>query len=174
MDFPKGSGKAPLTFITHSLGTVIASDFIYDRSKERRLKSLEGFHERFYLENIFTIGSPLALFSLRYNGPEAFQNPIHVESSFGRWLNIYDGDDPVGMPLRPLNDAYKSAVSRDIKVESGIYGLSHIGYFTKSKTLDIIAKKLALDWMRLNDKLSEVEAAKLYETYDKNLLGMAE
>ncbi len=165
--------RSPLTFITHSLGTVIASDYIYDKLKVRRLQSFEGFHEKFLLENIFTVGSPLALFSLRYGGPETFQNPIHVESSFGCWLNIYDKDDPIGMPLKPLNEAYGKAVTDDVKVEAGVYGLSHIEYFTKSKTLDIIAKKLALDWARLNNRLSEADIAKMYGNYNKDLLGIA-
>jgi hypothetical protein len=163
------NSKAPLTIIAHSLGTVIASDFIYDLRKERQKIGEDSFDSRFCLYNLFTVGSPIALFSLRFGDPAAFNKPIYVEDEKGRWLNIYDTDDPVGMPLRPLNNAYADAVFKDVKVDAGIYGLSHTSYFSHSKTIDMISCKLAIDWVALNKKLSQETIDKLYCQYDETL-----
>ena len=159
--------KVPVTFIAHSLGTVIASDYIYDARKGRG--DGNGFHDRLELENIFTIGSPIALFSIRYGGPEAFQPPISVERETGRWINIYDKDDPVGMPLKSLNEAYGAVVFKDVRVEAGIYGECHTKYFEKSETLKTISSKLALDWIALNGKLPKEDIKRLYWEYDRTL-----
>ena len=76
--------KQFLSIIAHSLGTVISSDFVYDRQKGHG-----ALHENFILNNFFTLGSPIALFALQY-GIELFKNPIHVEDPEGQWVNIFD------------------------------------------------------------------------------------
>lgn len=138
-------GKIPLTILAHSLGSVIVSDFIWDQTRARQAADLSGFHPRFELRNLFTIGSPLALFSLSYGGPEAFNQPIAVEHPDGRWVNIFDKDDPVAMSLKPLNAAYDRVVWADASVDAGPYLLSHAGYFTHDAALDIAAAKIVLD-----------------------------
>ena len=162
-------GKLPVTFIAHSLGTVISSDYVWDQTQARRRRRRRGFHDRLAFANFFTIGSPLALFSLRYGGPEAFNKPVTVESSRGRWVNIYDDDDPVGMPLKPLNAAYGRAVWKDARVESGPYLFAHAGYFSTPGTLAIISRKLALDWLALNRRLPSARQAALDAAYDSTL-----
>jgi hypothetical protein len=121
-------GKAPLTIVAHSLGTVVSSDFVWDRTKPRKNRTTP-FHPRLTFMNFFTLGSPLALFSLQHGGPEAFSQPIHVEHPDGRWINIRDRDDPVGMPLKSLNAEYHAAVHHDGEVDTGDYLLSHMGCF---------------------------------------------
>ena len=164
-----GDGKLPVTLVAHSLGTVISSDYVWDQAKARAGRGQRGFHERLELANVFTVGSPLALFSLRYGGPEAFNQPIAVESPRGRWVNVYDEDDPVGMPLKPLNAAYDRAVWKDAHVESGPYLLAHTGYFSKPGTLAIISRKLALDWIALNRHLPPARQGELDAAYDSTL-----
>ncbi|MBI3221450.1 MAG: hypothetical protein HYZ44_18210 [Bacteroidetes bacterium] len=163
--------KIPLTFIAHSLGSVMTSDYIYEQNNP--LSDTSGpkiMKDHFILDNFFTVGSPLSLFSLRFGGPEAFIKPISIESPQGRWVNIVDEDDPVGMPLKVLNDAYNKVILKDVIINSGVYGISHLGYFKKSsKALDIICQKLAIDWIALNQKLPKEEIDKLYEDYDKTL-----
>lgn len=160
------NSKIPVSFIAHSLGTVITSDFIYNGTEEMKARSTKGFHADFTLDNLFTLGAPIALFSLRYGGPEVFQYPIRIETTTGRWINMYDKDDPVGMPLTSLNDAYKAAVFKDVHVESGIFGLSHMHYFEKPEILDIMVKKLAIDWLAYNSVLPEDKIKQLYLEYD--------
>ncbi len=166
-----GSGpmKTPLTVVAHSLGTVIVSDYIYDRIKKRKLGGQSGFHDTLRFQNFFTLGSPLALFSLRFGGPQAFRNPIRVEDKTGRWINIFDSNDPVAMPLRPLNEAYHQAVFRDIKVNTGMYGFSHGAYFDKPPALDLVSRKIALDWVAANKDVGTDRLESLYEKFDASL-----
>ena len=74
--------KQHLSIICHSLGTVIASDFIYDRQKK-----FGHVHENFNFTNFFTLGSPIALFALQY-GIELFRSPVVMENRAGQWINI--------------------------------------------------------------------------------------
>jgi hypothetical protein len=105
----------------------------------------------------FNLGSPLALWSLRYRD---FGKPIQVPSPHlgthfpkakGGWINFYDQDDVIGYPLRTINPAYKSAVKEDRAVNVG--GLlsswnptAHTEYWTDSDVLGPIAEELATLW----------------------------
>lgn len=130
------TGKTNLTFIAHSLGTVITSDFIYDQIRRHGV-----FHPHFQFCNFFTMGSPLALFALRY-GPEAFASPVRVENKEGRWINIFDRDDPFAYPLKALNTAYDQAVARDAEVETGFFGVAHVKYWKNPQTHRVVAEQL--------------------------------
>ena len=99
-----------------------------------------------------------------------FTSPVSVESPEGRWVNIFDEDDPVGMPLKVLNEAYDKVVHKDVLVNSGVYGISHANYFKRSsKVLDIICQKLAIDWIAVNQKLPQEQIDKLYQEYDRTV-----
>ena len=111
----------------------------------------------------------MALFSLRFGGPEAFSKPIRMETGRGRWMNLFDRDDPIGMPLKPLNEAYQRAVFNDVDVQAGLYLWSHLRYFTHSKVLELIADKLALDWIAHNGRLAAGELAALDAAYERTL-----
>ena len=160
-----GSEKRPLTVVAHSLGTVISSEYVWDRAKARGAAA--GFDDAWRFDNFFTIGSPLALFSLRFGGPEAFGHPVALEHPRGRWVNLFDANDPVGMPLRPLNEAYARAVLEDVPVESGIYLLAHARYFTCPQVLAAIGRKVALDWAALNGRLAGQALEQRYAEYDQ-------
>jgi hypothetical protein len=113
------------------------------------------------LTGFFSLGSPLALWSLRYNN---FDSPISVPSQqlsdyypglFGNWVNIYDQDDVFGYPLKPISEGYNDAVAEDLEVNTGSWPasmtpLSHMHYFTSKKITDIIAKTLADAWKVVN------------------------
>ena len=165
------SDKTPLTFVAHSLGTVMTSDYIYEQNNPTSDTSgPKIMKDNFILQNLFTVGSPLSLFSLRFGGPQMFTRPVSVEAPEGRWVNIFDEDDPVGMPLKVLNDAYDKVVHKDVLINAGVYGLSHTGYFKKSsKVLDMICQKLAIDWIALNNKLPQEKIDKLYREYDRTI-----
>jgi pimeloyl-ACP methyl ester carboxylesterase len=160
----------PLTFISHSLGTVIASNYIFDKMNAHRKNGVNRMDERFIFSNMFTAGSPIALFSMKFNGPESFNLPVEVEDPSGRWINILDKDDPIAMPLRLLNSSYQKAVFSDYQVNSGwFWGTAHTEYFTKTNTLDLIARKLAIDWAAINQKIEPPKIAALYEAYDRTV-----
>lgn len=141
---PAPDEKQNLSIIAHSLGTVISSDFIYDQKNKNGT-----LHKNFVFHNFFTLGSPVALFALQY-GIDLFKDPIHVEDPNGCWINIFDLDDPVAYPLKNLNEAYDKAVAEDRQVNTGGFGVSHTRYFNDSEVQEIIAEKLAADWIRLN------------------------
>jgi pimeloyl-ACP methyl ester carboxylesterase len=165
----RAGDDAPLYVVAHSLGTVITSNYFYDLQyipekipstvKKRigdspieRGETLTGF---------YSLGSPLALWSLRYAD---FERPIHVPSKKqkyhyigidGGWINIYDRDDVFGYPLKSLNQAYHAAVKEDIEMNIGNWPLSamptsHMYYFTTEELVNKIADELALAWKKMN------------------------
>lgn len=157
-------GSGHVSIIAHSLGAVIASDFVYDHT----LKVGRSFRDEFgaSLVNIFTLGSPLALFAMqsccgdgRAFDPEdildRFDRPIRVESSTGVWLNLYGRGDIIGYPIKWVNRAYREAVTADLAVEVGSFlthwtPLSHGEYWSDEDVVRPIAEKLAIDFAAIN------------------------
>lgn len=168
----RNAGKAaPLCVIAHSLGTIISSNYFYDLSESRRpgmvSKAVRDVKQSTPLENghtltlFYTLGSPMAVWSLRYRD---FGVPIRVPSPkleehhpglLGEWVNFYDPDDAIGYPLGRLNDGYRRSVDRDVAVNVG--GLlsswnpmSHTGYWTDRDVIELIARALARVWRKMN------------------------
>jgi hypothetical protein len=173
---------APLCLVAHSLGTVIASNYVYDvqtehghvkREREDPTKPLltepvrreMGDAPLDRLETLFhlvTMGSPLALWSLRFPNADPRKDygvPIVVPSPLlearwpallpvAGWTNVYDADDVIGYPLKGLNDAYARAVREDVQVNVGTLltnwnPASHGYYWTEAGVDDAIARRLA-------------------------------
>jgi hypothetical protein len=164
--------RAPLCVISHSLGTVIASNFFYDLQTHSGQKPLiaQKVLERMSpsplangetLALFYTLGSPLALWSMRY---ARFGTPLRVPSPklpehypqlSGEWVNFYDRADVIGYPLRELNEEYHAAVSSDRAVRVGSLlrfwnPLSHMEYFEDGDVLEPIADGLARVWSAVN------------------------
>ena len=163
----------PLVMIAHSLGTVIVSNYLYDLQRDTRKKLIPrvirkemgdtSLERGETLTSVYTFGSPIALWSLRY---EDFGRPITVPSpklatnhpgleKASEWINFYDKDDVIGYPLRQLNDAYRAAVTEDRQVNAGGLlsswnPLSHNGYWTDNDVTKPIAAGLARVWRRAN------------------------
>jgi hypothetical protein len=167
-----------LTVVSHSLGTVVLSDYLYD--KRETLKS----KHKLVFSNFFTLGSPIALYANRFYNHSSPGNPFSnfkpqkVKDSKGIWVNLFDEDDIVGYPIRPVNPYCKTAVAADLNISvgsllSGWSPASHTGYWKDEKVGKVIAEKLAIDWLRVNkqDKKEETLARmKEYkERYDMPL-----
>ena len=158
--------RAPLCVVAHSLGTVIASNYIYDLAKKRNSFLSQAVRSRINgtpLERgetfslFYTMGSPIALWSLRY---PSFGDPIrfplrrlavHHPKLGPRWVNFYDPDDVIGFPLKPLNARYRAVVTEDRPVNVGSWltswtPLSHMGYWNDSNIASEIADGLAEAW----------------------------
>jgi len=156
--------RAPLCVVAHSLGTVIASNYLYDLMKRRGSFMGTRVRERINgtplergetLALLVTMGSPIALWSLRY---PRFGEPVrmpcltrHHPGMTGKWINVYDPDDVIGYPLRPLNAKYRAAVTEDRVVDVGSLltrwtPLSHMGYWGNRGVADAIAGSLAEAW----------------------------
>lgn len=167
---------APLCIIAHSLGTVIASNFIYDYqvseqkpnliSESVKKQSTDTPLER--LETLclfYTLGSPLPIWALRYNNPK-FGLPVTIPSpklkNFysnlkGEWVNYYDRDDIIGFPLKTINEEYNKAVTADREINVGdIFSswnpAAHLGYWSDSNVIIPIAQSLANVWLHINSK----------------------
>jgi hypothetical protein len=160
---------APLFIVAHSLGTVITSNYFYDLQyiphkihnsvkQEMHETPLEKGET---LAGFYSLGSPLALWSLRYSD---FDKPISVPSPnlenyypyfSGGWINMYDKDDVFGYPLKPLNDAYDKAIAQEFEINSGNMinswtPLSHMYYFKTKDIIKQIGDDLAECWKKIN------------------------
>ncbi|MCZ2098332.1 MAG: hypothetical protein LC121_19100 [Anaerolineae bacterium] len=151
-------GGAPLTIIGHSLGSVIASDYVWDQTHgQTHCLDAHGLA----LVNMVLLGSPMALYALRRNaggGPESIREslsaPALIDPDGGWWLNLFDRQDALACPLEPV-DAYRRAGVIDCPVRAGSWLTgwnlgSHTGYWACRGVATIIGSKLAIDWARAN------------------------
>lgn len=146
-----GDKNASLDIVAHSLGTVIASDGIYDLIKTGAMPS------NLTLNSFFTMGSPIALFGLRY-GLVNFTKPIRPKM----WINFLYPKDLIGFPLKPLNAAYEQTVNKDVYLSPGrgyscietmkrrflwampfVCASCHSWYFSDQRVVNKIAEVLA-------------------------------
>lgn len=171
---------APLTVIGHSLGSVIASDYVWDHTGGTGHSHYLPEHD-LALVNMVLMGSPMALYSLRNNAfggresiRESLDAPVQVEPEHGMWLNLYDPQDPIAFPLEPI-ESYRAAgvIDRAISAGNWLTGwnlLSHVGYWRCDEAARTIGAKLALDWARLNSpRFSERDYDKAFAAYRKAL-----
>ncbi|MDF0644543.1 MAG: hypothetical protein P0111_10960 [Nitrospira sp.] len=154
-----GQNPAPVTIVGHSLGSVIASDALYDARRNGNC----WWPAQLRLANFFSLGCPLSLYTLRYkmDTEKCFQKAIRMQNPNGLWINIFDPQDIVGYPLKPLNTAYCEAVFLDKEISLGHWWnpwhlllrwtpLNHYMYWEDYSVAYIIGKKAALDWMQTN------------------------
>lgn len=148
------AGKdAPLCVIAHSLGTIIASDYFvnlqHSNSPKATPNPLEAGET---LRWFYTLGSPLAMYSLRYQklvDPEggveqiSFGVPVKVPT----WKNFYDKNDLIGYPVAHLNELYEASGVQDITVEAGNIltkwnAASHTQYWSNRQIIETIVKDI--------------------------------
>ena len=171
--------NAPLCVIAHSLGTVVASNYLWDlqhieRNRDKTLVVAQAeqrvdtpVEKGETLTHFYTLGSPLALWGLRWSEssvpfgvPISFPAPElkqHHPKLSGEWINFYDKDDVAAYPLRPLNALYRKRVQEDRHVEVGNWRTgwnpgSHLGYWRSEKVQRPIAEALAKTWKVINNK----------------------
>jgi len=160
---------APLCIIAHSLGSIIASNYIYDLQHHHLIpdevrQQMNGtpLERGETLSLLYTLGSPLALWSLRYHDfgmPITFPAPTlsgYHPNIPTEWINFYDPDDVVGFPLKTLNTLYEDRVSEDRAVNVGSIlehwnPLSHLHYWADKDVIRPIADQLIAVWESLNE-----------------------
>ncbi|WP_135551806.1 chemotaxis protein [Paenibacillus cymbidii] len=157
--------NAPLCVVSHSLGTVIASNYFYDRQFsdgwQPAIHNPQSPLERGdTLTSFYSVGTTLPLWSMRYRD---FDKPVHVPADamrasdpnvYGEWINFYDPDDILGYPLRCIDDAYAAAVKEDIPVNVGGWlrnwnPLCHGGYLADRHVVARIAEGLHHTWQSI-------------------------
>lgn len=169
----KAEPAASISIAAHSLGSIIISNYLWDiqHPKTPPHDPFEWPHPDVKAEmktptskmknltNLFTFGSPIALWALRYPGlgePVTFPMPGRAHPQLRAvWLNFFDDDDVLAYHLKPISNKYDSAVTDDIKVNAGSFftnwtPLSHTQYWGDSEVFNPIADKLASDWKKLN------------------------
>lgn len=143
---------APLMIIASSLGTVIISNYIWDRQHPKGDDPLgaSAFERMETLTGLYTFGNnmPIYLGSYDVDALEAIRFPAPTMPEplkpLARWENIYSKRDAMGYPIRTINDSYYQSVTADIQMNIG--GLltfwnpaSHIRYWSSRK----IQKRIA-------------------------------
>lgn len=123
----------PLIIIAHSLGSVIMSNYIWDRQTNKDIKKFgkTEFDRMNTLVGLITYGSPLPLYTLSLKHIESIKFPppklvssLNDMKKVAKWQNFYDCDDVLGYPLKPLSISYSKAVTEDIAINVG-----HVGKF---------------------------------------------
>ncbi|MEW6516603.1 MAG: hypothetical protein AB1439_06870 [candidate division FCPU426 bacterium] len=119
--------------IAHSLGSVIAFDYLFGFRKYRlpARQSVEAF---------VTFGSPLPLFTTAMGYVES---PVQLPRNVRRWINILDPDDSVARYCRPH---FKRLSVEDIEMNCGWTPIgAHTGYWRSQPMAELLAKRL-LAW----------------------------
>ena len=177
---------APLVVLAHSLGSVIASDYLFNLQAEARDpasfalpppvlevmgKDPSPLERGETLAQLWTLGSPLAIWSLRHHSADPahdYGTPVTVPSprlgshhpALGApgpgvgWTNLYDKGDVIAYPLQGLNASYATAV-KDVQVKVGNAfasrtPLSHTEYWTDADVVDHVAGALLDAWRALH------------------------
>lgn len=115
----------PLLVIAHSLGSVIMSNYIWDRQKgkDEERYGVTPFERMETLAGMITLGSNIPMMTVALDEVAAIEfPPTSLAEDYrqkAKWLNLYDSDDVLGWPLKPLSPSYAKAVSEDIEVSVG-------------------------------------------------------
>ncbi len=151
-----GASQPPFSIVGHSLGSVIAYDFVYalnsspgkifdlspDPSKNIKLAASKIISLQQAFTNLITFGSPIALFWMRRRDLWErnfvnLSNPVQQ----GKWLNFWDDDDIVAYPLRNF---FADGHVEDIRVETGMMmPWAHTGYWKNRALAQRMAEVLS-------------------------------
>lgn len=136
----------PVTIVAHSLGSVVAFDVLY-------YHNWHTWPGLFKPANLFTLGSPIALFSLSVdasgkqetkNDPKVALPDPYLTQKTGVWYNFLDAQDIIGYPLEDYFQ--KKYVVKDVLVQTGTLPIkSHTRYWNNNEVLTKIAQRLKLD-----------------------------
>jgi hypothetical protein len=146
-----GDGDKPVIVIAHSLGSVIMSNYIWDRQKKYPPEEKDRYGENPFermetLAGFITFGSPLSLFALAFQPRISFEFPPEVLPEYlngkVKWLNFYDSADVLAWPLRELGGSYNATVT-DRKLHVGWTPLCHTSYWTKGNFTREVAKYIS-------------------------------
>jgi hypothetical protein len=137
---------APLIIMASSMGTEIMNDYILDRQKKVANDPYAGSSfERFEtLTGLFTFGNNIPIFAASFDidtlKPIQFPIPdlLNKYKEIALWENYYDKNDPLGYPIKFINDHYAHANVTDIQLGVGnplsFWNiLSHFGFWTSDK-----------------------------------------
>jgi hypothetical protein len=141
-----------LSIVAHSLGSIVAYDTCALLATELR-DQVAGLG----LSHFFTMGSPLALFSLLQFGGKATHyagRGVYLDrpDGSGEWINFYDQQDPIAFPLAHVYPPLAGVKGRgytikDQRVQTGTFH-AHTNYFSNDVIAKEIARRLRADYMK--------------------------
>jgi hypothetical protein len=149
-----GGEDKPIIVIAHSMGSVIMSDYIWDRQKGRGPAhyGATAFDRMETLAGLVTLGTNIPFHSVACDPVTSIEFPApqlpDKLKKKAKWLNMYDSDDVLGWPLKPLSLSYAAAVSEDIEVNVGNILTSwspanHAAYWTDDSVIKPVAYLIA-------------------------------
>ncbi len=137
---------APLIIIASSMGTEIMNNYIWDRQHagENDPFGNTAFERFETLVGLFTFGNNIPIFSSSSEIDELqpiqfpIQNILPELKALALWENYFDRNDPLGYPIKFINEHYANANVEDIQIGVGNLLsfwniLSHFGYWTSGK-----------------------------------------
>lgn len=138
--------NSPLLILASSMGTEIINNHLWDlqQSPNDDLSNKTAFERFQTLVGLFTFGNNIPIFSsfskIDELRPIQFPMPGTIPDleSNAVWENYYDKNDPLGYPIKFINENYAKANVTDIQIGVGnILSfwniLSHFGYWTSKK-----------------------------------------
>lgn len=148
-------GDGAVTLVGHSLGSVVCYDVAYYDGWHNPLWRRHGFAPA----NLFTLGSPLALFALGYDD-RGVPKPKYVDAGAvrvlvrpgGRWLNCFDAQDIIGYPLA----GQFPGLVEDVIVRAGLLPTTaHTRLWHNREVARRLARCLRDDYRRLSGLRAE-------------------
>ena len=156
--------KAPLCIISHSLGAVIASNYVWDLQRNNPIVDIGDtpLEKGETLNLFYTLGTQIPLWSMSYKD---FGTPIempspqlgnHYPGLTGEWINFFDKDDVLGYPLQNINGDYsRVVVDRQVNAGNPFSNwtlFSHNSYWKDDEVIEPIAQALVKTWEAVNDR----------------------
>ncbi|GIQ70707.1 chemotaxis protein [Xylanibacillus composti] len=152
---------APLCIISHSLGTVISSEYFKSVQQARASTGASPLASGRTLALYYTMGSPLPIWALRekdFGFPPDIPSPglqRMYPNLVGEWINFYSKYDVLGFPLRPINDRYRRRVNVDRQIDVGrlfsrYTPLAHHYYWENKTVVRRMAEGLVRAWIAIN------------------------
>lgn len=105
---------SPVIIIAHSLGSIVISNFLWDSHNKYSEISEKTLDLLKNLKALYTLGSPLSIWSLRFPGGGV---PINIEAE---WFNVYHKNDIISSPIKLINQHYTNIPNLfDIELKVG-------------------------------------------------------
>lgn len=147
--------------LAYSLGCHVLSNYIWDSQqkdpssgvwKHENIKALDNKEKSFLklksMSKLITIGCNIPVFVSGYKDIEPFNK---LNKNF-KWINLYDKDDILGWPLKPLSKEYKDLV-QDVAINANenlkdlVFKswnpLSHESYFGDKKVIQTVSDAIS-------------------------------
>lgn len=153
-----------VTIVGHGVGSVVAFDVVYYHSRHNPTWQAAGFKP----SNLFTLGSPLALFSMELDNRDGQPKPRYLPKQStpphldpqntnpdlqpilneGVWYNFLDAQDIVAYPLAALFKDKFPVEDIVVQVATDPHK-AHAGYWANGEVADRIAQCLKFDYERI-------------------------